>query len=103
MNFDEVMKKLRKIMAERMMAEEDHLFGQAHQRQQQSYDAFKAQQEAYRRQHDDKYQAWAYGFSGFKGPEDKSKMKFPDDGKTITLDKDDCRVVEEECQALVPR
>ncbi len=89
MNFDDIRKNLDKIIAERLKFHEDALFGQLRQGQQ---DAFRAQEEARRRMHDDRAQAFAFGFSGFR--DGQGRMAFPDDGKTITLGKDDYRVLE---------
>ena len=76
MNMDDIRKMLDRALAERMRISEEELFGSGFFR------PFSQQQGPPR-----------YGFSGFR--DGQNRMAFPDDGKTITLGKDDYRVVEE--------
>lgn len=82
MNFDDIRKNLDKIIAQRLKLHEDELFGQL-----QQASMFAAQQEGRAR-----------GFNMGPGDVKKAYDEYmrEDDVKTITLTKDDYRVVEEE-------
>lgn len=72
MTYDDIMERINKILAERMRIQEDTLFGWGWRQQQQAYRVSQAMRAK------------------------PSDYRPPDDGKTITLGKDDYRVVEEE-------
>lgn len=66
MNFDDILKTINRLTAERFMREQERLF---------------TQQQGPPR----------YGFSGFRNAD--NRLTFPDDGKTITLTKKDYKVI----------
>jgi len=96
MTYDEMVKHLAKMLSKRMRIQDDQLFSTMysatlHQREMEAR-AFQQTNEpntigGFRRSMNE----WRYGFSGFR--DGQGRMAFPDDGKTITLSKDDCKVV----------
>jgi hypothetical protein len=112
MTYDDIMKRINSILAERMRIHEDDLFGQAHQQQQQ----FKAHQEETLRRLRESYPGWlSQRIMGQRPPQEPSEKArqaaetLRQANNTITLTEDDYKVLEEDDEqsslevSIVPR
>lgn len=113
MTYDDIMKRINRILADRFRLTEDELFGQAHQQQQQQYTAH--QEETLRRMRESYPGYLSEMILGGPLPKDPSEAALRaaetlrQANNTITLGKEDYKVLEEDDEqsslevSIVPR